>query len=69
MIECIQSSGWTGYMLMKVQAKTFLRLALLKSPAMMKAASGCLLLYPLSTSWRLGKANASVSLLVECRQK
>ncbi len=35
---------------------TCLRLALLKSPAMMEAASGCLLMYPLSTSWSLDKA-------------
>ncbi len=33
-----------------------LRLALLKSPAMMKAASGCLLLYPLSSLWSLDRA-------------
>ncbi len=31
MIQCIRSSGWTGYMLMEV-GMTFLRLALLKSP-------------------------------------
>ncbi len=35
---------------------TFLRLALLKSPAMTKAASGCLFIYPLSASWSLDKA-------------
>ncbi len=31
MIQCIRSSGWTGYMLVKV-GMTCLRLALLKSP-------------------------------------
>ncbi len=55
MIECIQSSGWTGYMLMKL-GMTFLRLALLKSPTMIHAASGCLLIYRLSSSWSLDKA-------------
>ncbi len=50
MIQCIRSSSWTGYMLMKV------RLALSKSHVMIEAASGYLLMYPLSTSWSLYKA-------------
>ncbi len=55
MIQCILSSRWTGYMLGKF-GMTFLRLALLKSPAMMHAASGCLLMLPLSSSWSLDRA-------------
>ncbi len=55
MIECIQSSGWTGYVLMKVR-DDLLRLALLKSPATIHAASGCMLIYPLSSSCSLDKA-------------
>ncbi len=35
---------------------TFLRLALLKSPATIHAASGCMLIYPLSSSCSLDKA-------------
>ncbi len=41
---------------------TFLRLALLKSPAMIHAASGCLLIYPLSSSCSFGQSHASICL-------
>ncbi len=43
MIQCIRSSGWTGYMLMEVR-HDLPEVALLKSPAMIEAASGCLLM-------------------------
>ncbi len=47
MIECIRSSSWTGYMLMKVR-HDLPEVGFVNSPAMMEAASGCLLIYPLS---------------------
>ncbi len=55
MIQCIRSSSWTGYMLMKVR-HDLPEVGFVKVPAMMEAASGCLLMDPLSTSWSLDKA-------------
>ncbi len=40
MIQCIRSSGWTGYMLVKVR-HDLPEVGFVKSPAMIKAASGC----------------------------
>ncbi len=55
MIQCIQSSGWTGYMLMKVR-QDFLEVGLVKVPGVDEGSVRCLLLYLLSSSWSLDKA-------------
>ncbi len=54
MIQCIQSSGWTGYMLMKVR-QDFLEVGFVKVPGD-DEGSVRMLLYPLSSSWSLDKA-------------
>ncbi len=55
MIECIQSYGWTGYMLMKVR-QDFLEVGFVKVPGDDEGSVRMFLLYPLSSSWSLDKA-------------
>ncbi len=68
MIQCIRYSSWTGYMLMKF-GMTCLRLALLKSPTMMKAVSGVFVNVAVEHIVKLGQSQASVLPVVECKQQ
>ncbi len=54
MIQCIQSSGWTGYMLMKVR-QDFLEVGLVKVPSDDTSSVGMFVDIS-ADSWRLDKA-------------